>query len=259
MIPLPIAAGIFTLLVIVIGIMCAKLERKTKTVQRLEKLLVDSTRELASLEILKSSFLNRIGDVLSTPLKTIDYSSKKIANLYTDLPSEVLHDLSNLSDELHSLIRILGVFEDFSTSDNNDVAKTDTSLLSVSMDEIVSEASMTISEPAANKMVSLAVAICGSVIIHGRESQLTEAVSSILREALKNADPGTVMGINLTTEENMELQVSWSSMKSETKNKENLLGAGFIRLVASSHGGWLNVDMNNRSVTLILPLAGDNQ
>lgn len=259
MIPLPIAAGVFTLIVILIGIMCANLERKTKTVKRLEKLLVDSTRELASLEILKSSFLNRIGDVLSSPLKTIDYSSNKIANLYTDLPEEVLHDLSNLSDELHSLIRILGVFEDFSTNDNNDVTKTDTSLQSISMDEIVSEASMTISEPAANKMVSLAVAICGSVTIHGRESQLTEAVSSIFREALKNADSGTVMSIDLTSEENMELQVSWSSGESDAKNEENLLGAGFIRLVASSHGGWLNVDMKNRSITLILPLAGDDQ
>lgn len=259
MIPLPIAAGVFTLLVILIGIVCANLERKTKTVERLEKLLVDSTRELTSLEILKSSFLNRIGDVLSSPLKTIDYSSKKIANLYADLPEEVLHDLSNLSDELHSLIRILGVFEDFSTNDNNDAAKTSTSSLSVSMDEIVSEASMTISEPAADKMVSLAVAICGNVIIHGRESQLTEAVSSILREALKNADPGTLMRINLTTEENMELQVCWNSGESETKKEANLLRAGFIRLVASSHGGWLNVDLKNRSITLILPLAGDDQ
>ncbi len=259
MIPLPIAAGVFTLLIIVIGIMCANLERKIETVKRLEKLLLDSTRELASLEILKSSFLNRIGDVLSTPLKTIDYSSKKITSLYTDLPEEVLHDLSNLSDELHSLIRILGVFEDFSTNDNNDVVQTNTSLLSISMDEIVSEASMTISEPAADKMVSLSVAICGSVVVHGREAQLTEAVSSILREALKNADPGTVLGIDLNTEENMELQVSWSSEEGEIKEEENLLGAGFIRLVASSHGGWLNVDMKNKSITLILPLAGDDQ
>jgi len=128
----------------------------------------------------------------------------------------------------------------------------------VQMDEIVSEAAMNISENAADKLVSLSVAICGSVQVVGKNTQLMETVSSILRESLKRADSGTVMTVELRVANNMELETGWNSTAQQPSEEKDLLGAGFIRLVASSHGGWLNADMENRRITLILPLAGAN-
>jgi len=257
--PLPLAAGIFTILVISIGIIHYQLEKRIRTVKRLEKLLADSNRELASLEILKSRFLTRIGDVLANPLKAIEASSHRLAFMDAGIPDDILNDLTTLSDEVRSLIRILGVFEEISKDDES-IRETEGSAGTeiVQMDEIVSEVAMDISENAAEKLVSLSVAICGSVNVTGNTAQLYETVSSILRETLKRADPGTLMSVELRVQNNMELETRWESANQELPEDQDLLGAGFIRLVASSHGGWLSVDMEYGRITLILPLAGEN-
>ncbi|MCD4706848.1 MAG: hypothetical protein K8S62_03830 [Candidatus Sabulitectum sp.] len=253
--PLPLAAGIFTILIISIGIIHYRLEKRIRTVKKLEKLLADSSRELASLEVLKSRFLSRIGDVLATPLKAIEASSRRLISVDAGIPDDIFNDLQNLSDEVRSLIRIMSVFEEISAKETDMPAGTEI----VQMDEIVSEAAMDISEDAADKLVSLSVAICGTVEVAGRKSQLSETVSSILREALKKADSGTLMSVELRIENNMEMETSWTSVRQQASEEQDLLGAGFIRLVASSHGGWLSADMENRRITLILPLAGENQ
>ncbi|MCK5785509.1 MAG: hypothetical protein KAH54_03005 [Candidatus Sabulitectum sp.] len=268
--PLPIAAGIFTILIIFSGIVLYRLEKRTKAMKRLEKLLADSSRELASLETLKSHFLIRIGDVLSTPLRTIEASSTKLTKVDADIPEDVRNDIQILSDEVRSLIRILGVFEDISAAemdpdtktgggaDRPGEEKTMNGVEIVQMDDLVSEAAMDISEDAADKMVSLSVAICDEAEVLGKRSQLFETVLAILRESLKRADPSTVMTVDLKIENNIELEICWDSSRQQVLEEQDLLGAGFIRLVASSHGGWLNTDMEHGSISLILPFAGED-
>ncbi len=252
--PLTIAALIFTILIVSIGIIHYRLGKRTRAVRKLEKLLADSSRELASLEILKSEFLVRIGEVLITPLKAIEASSGRLTATGSDISGKTLRDLNDLSDEVRSLIRILGIFEELSTEEDEGSTEAEV----VEMDDIVSEISMNISDDAANKMISLSVAICGTVTVSGRKAQLFETVTSILRIALKLAEPGTVMTIQLQVENNMEFSVSWERKKQETSEDQDLLGVGFIRLVASSHGGWLSEDIANGNITLILPIAGEN-
>lgn len=258
--PLAVAAGIFAILVISIGIIHCRLEKRIRTVKKLEKLLSDSSRELASLEILKSRFLSRIGDVLAAPLKAIEASSHRLTSVDAGIPDDILSDLAMLSDQVRSLIRILGVFEEISMKDDDSIqeAGVPAGTEIVQMDEIVSEIAMDISENAADKLVSLSVAICGSVNVAGNKSQLYETVSSILRETLRRADSGTVMSVELKVQGNMELETCWESAKQQLPEDQDLLGAGFIRLVASSHGGWLSVNMEYGRITLILPLAGEN-
>ncbi len=260
--PLSLAAAIFTVLIAGIGVIYYRYEKKAGIIRKLEKQLADSSRELASMEVLKSRFLSRIGEVLLSPLKTIETSAKRLTGVDDGIPDSILDDLRNLSEEVRSLIRIMSVFEEISSIEDD---KSEESLRikgteSVQMDDIVSEAAMNIAEDAAVKLVSLSVAICGSVRIAGREAQLSEIVSSIFRETLKRADPGTVMGIELRVDNNMELESKWESKEHrQVPEEQDLLGAGFIRLVASSHGGWLNVDIEHGSITLILPIAGDNR
>ncbi len=258
---LPIAAGIFTILIICYGVMHYRLEKKERKVKELEGLLENVNRELASLELLESHFLYRIGDVLASPLKTIEASSTRLSNMESGVPEEIQADLKDLVGEVRSLIRIMSVFEeiaestDSSSKESNHHSGIDMEI--VQMDDIVSEAAMDISETAAEKLVSLSVGICGRVDVSGKKTQLAETVSSIFREALKRASPGTVLSVEMKIEKNMQLETRWSSDDSQPQAEEDILGVGFIRLVASAHGGWLNVNMERESITLILPVAGE--
>ncbi|MCD6587692.1 MAG: hypothetical protein J7K88_03980 [Candidatus Fermentibacteraceae bacterium] len=260
--PLSLAAAIFTVLIAGMGVIYYKYEKQTGIIKKMEKLLANSSRELASMELLKSRFLSRIGEVLLSPLKTIETAAKRLIGVDAGIPESILDDLQNLSEEVRSLIRIMSVFEEISSGEDDKsgeflrAKRTER----VQMDDIVSEAAMDIAEDAAVKLVSMSVAICGSVNVSGRKAQLSETVSSIFRETLKRADPGTVMGIELRVDNDMELESKWESKEHrQVSEEQDLLGAGFIRLVASSHGGWLNVDIEHGSITLILPIAGDNR
>ncbi|MEA3266871.1 MAG: hypothetical protein U9P42_08000, partial [Candidatus Fermentibacteria bacterium] len=198
---LPFAAGVVTILILCFGVFYGRFQKKEKKVKKLEKLLEDTNRELASLELLKSHFLSRIGDVLASPLKTIEASSTRLSSLDSGIPREIQADLNDLSSEVRSLIRIMGVLEDITDSsgasgDEGD-HRSETDMELVHMDDIVSEAAMEISEAAGDKQVSLSVGICGRVDIPGKKAQLAETVSSIFREALKRAAPGSVLSVEL--------------------------------------------------------------
>lgn len=247
-------------MIIVIGILHSRYEKQTKKLRQLEGLLADSNKELVSLEILKSRFLIRIGDVLSVPLKAIEASSRRLTSADSGVSENLLKDLQDLYEEVRSLIRIMSVFEEITTNNKTlEEPDFDADAQVVQMDEIVSEVAMGISDDATDKLVSLSVAICGTVEVFGRRTQLFEIVSSILREALKRAESGSVLIVNLTTEQNMELETIWHSDKKPATEEQDLLGAGFIRLVASSHGGWLTVDKEHGFMKLTLPLAGENE
>ena len=258
---LSFAAGIITILIICFGVFYSRFQRREEKVQKLEQLLEDANRELASLELLKSHFLSRIGDVLASPLKTIETSSTRLSSLDSGIPEEIQADLNDLSSEVRSLIRIMGVFEDITNSsgtagqESDHLSEMETEI--VHMDDIVSEAAMEISEAAADKQVSLSVGICGRVDIPGKKAQLVETVSSIFREALKRSAPGTVLSVELRIEKNMQLETGWSGDATIPQVEDDILGAGFVRLVASAHKGWLSVNMENESITLILPVAGE--
>ncbi len=262
MISLQLAAGIFTILVLCIGVIHFRMEARIKRVKRLEMLLAEARRELNSLEKLKSRLLGRIGDVLSEPLAAIEATSQKLGRENPSLPEEVVEDLKRLSEEVHSLVRILTVFEQISQEDTTHSQENiETAPLEpVFFDEIVSEAAMELSELAADRMVSLSVSIAGDAQTTGSYSQLAEAVTSLLRESLKRAASGSLLIIELSKSRNIELEVRWTSDESgsDTRTEENLLGTGLTRLIASSHGGWLSEDPEEGRIRLILPKAGDS-
>lgn len=256
---LPFAAWAITILMICLGFVYYRSEKREKEVEKLKKLLVDANRELESLELLKSHFLSRISDVLASPLKTIEASSTRLSGLESGIPEDIQADLKDLSSEVRSMIRIMDVFEDITNSSDSTHGKGNhhSEVEIVQMDDIVSEAAMDLSEAAADKMVSLSVGICGRVDIVGKKAQLAETVSSIFREALKRAASGTVLSVELRIENNMQLETGWSGDDPQPQAEEDIMGVGFIRLVASAHRGWLSVNMEEERIILILPVAGE--
>jgi len=261
MISLQLAAGIFTVLVFGIGLIHIKMEQKAGSVRKLEKLLEDARRELSSLELLKSRFLGRIADILAEPLKAIESTSNKLSKDNPGLPDGVLSDLERLSGDVHSLVRMLNVFEQISRNETDAQGEEKVEIREIlQLDEIVSEAAMDISEAASDAGVSLSVSICGAVQISGKGPQITEAVSSLLQETLRRSRAGTVMSIDLRVSRNIELEINWAGNDSPAANaekKENLFGTGLTRLIASSHGGWVSEDQKGGRITLILPKAGE--
>lgn len=257
MISLQLAAGIFTLLIIFIGVIHWRMELKIRRIGKLERNLADARRELQSMEMLKSRFLGRIGDVLAEPLKAIEVTSDKLGHENPGLPDNVLSDLARLSDEVHSLVRILTVFEQISRNETEESSEVSPGDDLIRIDELVSEAAMEIADTAADRMVSISVNICGSVEIRGRTGQIAEAVSSLLQETLRRSDENTVLTVELRVSRNIELEINWTGEERPGTGDENLLGTGLTRLIASSHGGWVSEDWNEGRITLILPKAGD--
>lgn len=257
MISLQLAAGIVTLLIVFIGIIHWRMEIKIRQMKKLEENLADARRELNSMEMLKSRFLGRIGDVLAEPLKAIEATSDKLGHENPGLPDNVLKDLSRLSEEVHSLARILTVFEQISKNDGDDKRENRKGTRRIMLDRIVAEAAMEISDFAADRMVSISVNICGEVETRGNPSQIAEAVNSLLQETLRRSDGNTVLSIELRESENIELEINWTGEQKPGTGDENLLGTGLTRLIASSHGGWVSEDWNQGRITLILPGAGE--
>ncbi len=254
-----LAAGVFSFLLVCIGIIIFRLEKKEKETTKLKSFLADSRRELAALEILKTNFLGRIGEVLVTPLKAIETSSTKLADVEMEISLEIRNNLTNLSEDVRSLLRILDVFEEISEKRKpNSEDNPESIVKTIQVDDLVSEAAMEIADDAADKMISLSVVIGGSAKVAGKKNQLFEAILSILREALKKADSGTVLLIELKVQKNIEIEINWFSEEQEIFEEQDLLGSGFVRLVASSHGGWVTLDWERRQISLILPLAGEN-
>ena len=259
MISIQFASAIFSLLVVFIGIIHWRMERKIKLIRKLEKSLADARRELQSMEALKSRFLGRIGDVLAEPLKAIGTTSDNLGHENPGLPDNVLKDLSRLSEEVHSLVRILTVFEQISKNDGMDQSENQIHAETIQLDELVSDAAMDISDTASDRMVSVSVNICGPVEASGNPSQMAEAIGSLLQETLKRASENTVLFIELRKSDNTELEINWTGERKPGTGDENLLGTGLTRLIASSHGGWVSEDWDEGRITLILPAAGDNQ
>ncbi len=259
MIPVQAAAAVLTLFLVATGILHMRMQQRKKRVKALEKLLSDAGRELNSLEMLKSRFLGRIGDVLSEPLRAIEATSEKLGRENPNLPPDILRDLIRLAEEVHALTRILTVFEEISRDEGEgSTQKTER----VQLDDIVAEAAMNISEAASRRMVSVSVNTCGTVHCTGSRNQLTEAVNSLLRETLRRAGENAVISMELRETRNIELEICWSGSRTGTdakQNDENLLGTGLTRLIASAHGGWVSEDNNEGRITLILPKAGEEE
>lgn len=258
MIPGQLAFGIAALLVAMIGVIHWRLEMKMKQIRELERSLEDARRELLSMETLKSRFLGRIGDVLAEPLKAIESTSEKLGRENPVLPDAVLRDLSRLSEEVHSLVRILTVFEQISREDGEEDDSPRKVREGIELDRMVSEAVMDFAEEAADRLVSVSVNISGQGTVHGNPSQLSEAVASLLQEALRRADPNTVLTVELRAVGNVELELGWTGESAPRAGDENILGTGLTRLIASSHGGWLSEDWNQGRITLILPRKDDS-
>lgn len=259
MISIQFASTIFALLVVSIGIIHWRMELKIRLIRKLEKSLTDARRELQAMEMLKSRFLGRIGDVLAEPLIAIGITSDNLGHENPGLPENVLKDLSRLSEEVHSLVRILTVFEQISKNDRADQTDDAIPAERIQLDVLVSNSAMEISDAASDRMVSVSVNICGPVEASGNPSQIAEAIGSLLQETLKRASENTVLSIELREPDNIELEINWTGERKPGTGNENLLGTGLTRLIASSHGGWVSEDWDEGRIILILPAAGDIQ
>ena len=251
-IPTTIAALVLALLLFALGFLQRRDDRSRKTIARLHRRNEELARELASLELLKTRLLSRVGEALSLPLQTASEAADRLVAQGADLPDEARKSLSELSGEITAITSILGMFEKMAARGDGDPVLED--LPVVELDILAMGSVQKVIDDAGQNSVSLAVSLDPGISVRGSEEHLGEALDNILREALRRVSPGSVLSVTLTAEDRLAcLTVSYD--RTDPGVKESILGTGMARLIATSLGGWLNEDHERGMLSLSLPLA----
>lgn len=251
-IPTTFAALILALLLFALGSLHRRDDRARKTIARLHARNEELARELASLELLKTRLLSRVGEALSLPLQTASEAADRLSAEGADLPEEIRKSLSELSGEITAITSILGMFEEMAARGDEDPVLED--LPVVEFDTVAIDSVQKVMDDAGGNSVSLAVSLDPGILVRGSGERLSEALDNLLREALRRVSPGSVLSVTLTAEDRVaSLTISYDN--TEPGVKESILGTGMARLIATSFGGWLNQDHERGLLTLSLPLA----
>jgi hypothetical protein len=225
-----------------------------KKITRLNRMNEELARELASLELLTSRLLSRVGEALSMPLHRASEAADQLRAQGVGLPEEIKASLADLSGEVASILRILGVFEEMASrgAENRDSGETNRA----DRASITTDAVQNAADSASENGVSLAGSLDSGVRVKGSGEHLAEAVDSLFTEALRRAAQGSLITVTLTSEDSTaRLAISYESRAEGAA--ESILGTGMARLIATSFGGWLNEDPEKGVLSMSLPLAED--
>lgn len=251
-IPTTIAALILALVLFALGSLHRREDSARKTIARLHARNEDLARELASLELLKTRLLSRVGEALSLPLQTASEAADKLRAQGADLPEEIRTSLSDLSGEISSITSILGMFEEMAIRGDEDPVLGE--LPVVELDTVAIDSIQKVMDDTGWSSVSLAVSLDPGIRVRGSVARLTEALDNLLREALRRVSPGSVISVTLTAEDKAAcLTISYDNLNPGVK--ESILGTGMARLIVTSLGGWLNEDHERGVLSMSLPLA----
>jgi len=251
-IPAPFAALILALVLFALGFLHRRDDRARKTITRLQGRNEELARELASLELLKTRLLSRVGEALSLPLQTASEAADRLRDQGTDLPKEIRKSLSDLSGEIASITSILGMFEEMAARGDEDPVLDELPL--VEFDMVAIESVQKVMDDASGNSISLAVSLDPGIFVRASSERLSEAVDNLLREALRRVSPGSVISVTLTAEDLVAcLTISYDNLNPGVK--ESILGTGMARLILTSFGGWLNEDHERGVLSMSLPLA----
>jgi signal transduction histidine kinase len=251
---IPFTALILAAFLFVLGVLHRRDGSARKKIARLNRMNEELARELASLELLKSKLLSRVGEALSLPLHRASEAAEKLRAQGGGLPLEIKASLADLSGEVASILRILGVFEEMASRGEEGPGSGETA--QADLDSITTDAVQKAADSASENGVSLAVSLDSGVRVRGSMEHIAEAVDSLFREALRRAARGSLMSVTLTSEhEAARLSISYESGGEGAP--ESILGTGMARLIATSFGGWLNEDPEKGVLSMSLPLAED--
>lgn len=251
-IPTPIAALILAFVLFALGSLHRRDDRARKTIVRLHARNEELARELASLELLKTRLLSRVGEALSLPLQTASEAADRLRAQGADLPEAIRKSLSDLSGEISSITSILGMFEEMAARGDEDPVLDDLPL--VELDSVAIDSVQRVMDDTSGTSVSLAVSLDPGIFVRGSAERLTEALDNLLREALRRVTPGSVISVTLTAEDRAAcLTISYDNVNPGVK--ESILGTGMARLILTSLGGWLNEDHERGLLSMSLPLA----
>lgn len=251
-IPTLLAALILAVVLFMLGILHRRDGNARRTIARLNRSNDELAREVASLELVKTRLLSRVGEALSVPLLKVGEVADELRGPGEELPEGLRETLSGLSAEVSSITRILRVFEEIASRDEDESRAT--GFPPVELDEMVSGAVQRMVESAGEQGVSLAVSLDPGVTVRGVSEHLSEALDSLMKEALRRAASGSVIAMTLTTEgDSACLTVSYG--RNPVPRRDSVLGTGMARLIATSFGGWLNEDTDRGTLTMSLPLA----
>ena len=247
-----LAALIVAAVLFGLGLIHRRNQTARKTISRLQQQNEELAREIASLELLKTSLLSRVGEALSQPLLKVGETAEELREHEDDLTEDVRKSLSALSAEVTSISRILRVFEEMASRNEEGVSTSENPV--VEFDEIATLAVQKAVDSAAGQGISLAVSLDSGIRVRSSAEHLEEALDSLVGEALRRASRGSMITMTLTAEENTAcLALSYESGIDGTQ--DSVLGTGMARLIATSFGGWLNEDAARGLLTLSLPLA----
>ena len=251
-IPTTFAALVLAALLFVLGTLHRRDDRARKTIARLHDRNEELARELASLELLKTRLLSRVGEALSLPLQTASEAADKLRAQGADLPEEIRKSLSDLSGEIASITSILGMFEEMAARGDEDPVLDELPL--VELDSVAIDSIQKVMDDASGNSISLAVSLDPGILVRGSAERLAEALDNLLREALRRVSRGSVISVTLTAEDRAAcLTISYDNTNPGVK--ETILGTGMARLIVTSFGGWLNEDHERGMLCMSLPLA----
>lgn len=251
-IPFPLAALVLAGVLLLLGNLHRRVDLAGKTIARLHGRNEELARELASLELLKSRLLSRVGEALSIPLQTASEAADKLRAQGADLPDEIRDRLSELSNEISSITRILRMFEEM--AQRSEEGSIPEELPIVDLDAVATDAVQKAVDAAAGNSLSLAVSLDPGIRVRGSVEHLTEAIDNLFREALRRAPAGSVISVTLTAVD-MAACLAISYESSAPGGKESMLGTGMARLIVTTFGGWLNEDHDRGVLSMSLPLA----
>ncbi len=250
--PTWIIALVLALVLFVLGTLHRRDVGARRTIERLHRRNDELTREIASLELLKSRLLSRVGEALSIPLKRAGDSAERLTDQGADLPEGIRAGLADLTAEVSSITRILRVFEEMASRDGEDTVAAE--LPVVELDGLAAAAVQTAADQAAESGISLAVSLDPAIRVRGSGEHLSEAMDNLFKEALRRAAPGSMITAVLTSED-MAARLSINYESQGGSVTEPVLGTGMARLIVTSFGGWLNEDHDRGLLSMSLPLA----
>lgn len=250
--PTWIIALVLALVLFVLGTLHRRDISARRTIERLHRRNDELAREIASLELLKSRLLSRVGEALAIPLKKASDSAEKLMAHGADVPEGIRAGLTDLTTEVSSITRILRVFDEMAFRDEE--GPTAEGMPVVELDAVATTAVQSAADGAAESGVSLAVSLDPGIRVRGSGEHLAEAMDNLFKEALRRAAPGSMITATLTAEDMAAcLSISYETDRSGVT--ESMLGTGMARLIVTSFGGWLNEDHDRGVLSMSLPLA----
>lgn len=233
-----------------------KLSYKSK-IGNLENKLRLLKEELDELEKLKSEMLSSIGLSLRKPLESVRETAIELSRPLDRSPA-MKEQLARLTTEIEEIENFLNVMKELAALENMDL--TDKSQLPdgaessvISLDELLFETLNEWNERFSAMGVSMAMSVDENILVSGSRYYLRHSLDNILSEISRIMNPGSLIHIMLTGENDSVRLAIVHKGKTQRNAKQSAFGVELARQIISAHSGWLTGDITSGQYAIELP------